>query len=102
WVQSPVEQSLPNAVIRGGAVAELHWAYAGANQDPEQRTLTLTFKNASPALELKSYWKATPGLGPIEHWMVLKNSSGEQLGIDATPSLGLKSLVLPRNHYIES
>ena len=23
WVQSPVEQSLPNAVIRGGAVAEL-------------------------------------------------------------------------------
>jgi hypothetical protein len=102
WVQSPIEQSLPGVVIRAGAVSQLQWVYSGANQDPEHRTLTLTFKNASPALELRSYWKATPGLGPIEHWMVLKNSSVERLGIGATPSLGLKSLALPGNHYVES
>jgi alpha-galactosidase len=102
WVQSPIEQPLPSAVTRAGRVSQLHWTYSGASQDPEHRTLTLTFKNASPALELRSYWKASPGFGPIEHWMVLKNSSADRLGIGATPSLGLKSLALPSNHYVES
>jgi alpha-galactosidase len=102
WVQSPIEQPLPSAVTRAGRVSQLHWTYSGASQDPEHRTLTLTFKNASPALELRSYWKASPGFGPIEHWMVLKNSSSDRLGIGATPSLGLKSLALPSNHYVES
>jgi alpha-galactosidase len=102
WVQSPIEQPLPSAVTRAGTVSPLHWRYSGANQDPEHRTLTLTFKNASPALELRSYWKASSGLGPVEHWMVLKNSSADRLSIGATPSLGLKSLALPSNHYVES
>src|SRR3984957_7998794 len=102
WVQSPIEQPLPSAVTRAGRVSQLHWTYSGASQDPEHRTLTLTFKNASPALELRSYWKASPGFGPIEHWMALKNSSADRLGIGATPSLGLKSLALPSNHYVES
>jgi alpha-galactosidase len=102
WVLSPIEQPLPSAVTRAGRVSQLHWTYSGASQDPEHRTLTLTFKNASPALELRSYWKASPGFGPIEHWMVLKNSSADRLGIGATPSLGLKSLALPSNHYVES
>ena len=102
WVKAPIEQSLPTAVGQGGAVSRLQWKYSGASQDPEGRTLTLTFKSASPALELKSYWKSSPGLGPIEHWMVLKNGSADRLSIGAQASLSLKSLALPREHYVES
>ena len=102
WVQAPIKQSLPDVVGQGGAVIHLHWIYSGATQDPQHRTLTLTFRNAAPALELKSFWKGSPGLGPIEHWMVLKNGSPERLSLGAQASLGLKSLVLPRGHYVES
>ena len=86
WVQTPIKQTLPDAVTQGGAASQLRWTYSGANQDPEHRTLTLTFKNASPALELKSYWKTSPGLGPVEHWMVLKNDSTDRLTIGAQAS----------------
>ncbi len=102
WVQAPIEQPLPKAVTQGSVVSQLHWAYAGATQDLEHRMLTLSYRNASPALELKSYWKTAPGLGPVEHWMVLKNASAERLTVGAQASLDLKSLALPRNHYVES
>ena len=102
WVQTPNEQALLASVTQGGAVRQLHWTYSGANQDPANRTLTLLFKNASPALELKSFWKASPGSGPVEHWMVFKNASADRLTIGAQASLSLKSLALPRNHYVES
>ena len=102
WVQTPIEQSLPVAVTQGGAVRQLQWVFTGANQDREHRTLTLTFKNASPALELKTFWRSSPGLGPIEHWMLLKNGSADRLTVGAQASLALKSLALPANHYVES
>ncbi len=102
WVKAPITQTLPAAVGQGTAVSRLQWKYSGASLDPERRTLALTFKNASPALELKSYWKSSPGLGPIEHWMVLKNGSADRLSIGAQASLSLKSLALPPDHYVES
>jgi hypothetical protein len=102
WVQTPNVQTLPGAVAQGGAVRQLHWTYSGATQDPAHRTLTLIFKNTSPALELRSYWKAASGLGPVEHWLVLKNASADRLTIGAQPSLAFQSLTLPRGHYVES
>jgi alpha-galactosidase len=102
WVQTPNVQTLPGSVVQGRAVRQLHWTYSGANQDPAHRTLTLIFKNISPALELRSYWKAGSGLGPLEHWLVLKNASADRLTIGAQPSLALQSLTLPRDHYVES
>jgi alpha-galactosidase len=102
WVKTPIKQFLPDVVGQGGAFTHLHWTYSGATQDPEHRTLTLTFHNAAPALELESFWKSSPGSGPIEHWVALKNDSPERLSIGAQASLGLKSLVLPRDHYVES
>src|ERR1700737_4628745 len=65
WAQTPNVQELPKSVTQGGVVSQLHWTYSGAHQDTD-RTLTLVFKNTSPALELKSHWKALSGLGPIE------------------------------------
>jgi alpha-galactosidase len=102
WVQTPSVQELPKTVAQGAAVKRLHWTYSGASQDRERRTLCLIFKNASPALELKSYWKTSPGLGPVEHWMMLKNASADRVTIGAQASLSLKSLALPAGHYVES
>jgi alpha-galactosidase len=102
WVQSPSVQEFPKSVMQGGVARELHWTYSRATFDADRRALTLVFNNASPALELKTHWKATPGLGPIEHWMVLKNNSGDRLTIGALPSLSLKSMVLPAGRYVES
>ena len=102
WVQTPSAQELPNLVTQGGAKIQLHWSYAGAFQDSDRRTLTLSFKNVSPALELESHWKAIPGLGPIEHWRVLRNQSADTVTVGAEPSLVLKDMALPAGHYVES
>lgn len=102
WVQTPNVEELPQSVLQGGAVRPLHWTYSGVDADVDHRALTLIFRNASPALELKSHWKASPGKGPIEHWMVLRNGSSERLTIGGLPSLSLKTLSLPAGHYVES
>jgi hypothetical protein len=102
WVQTPNVEELPQSVLQGGAVRPLHWTYSGVDADADHRALTLIFRNASPALELKSHWKASPGKGPIEHWMVLRNGSSERLTIGGLPSLSLKTLSLPAGHYVES
>jgi hypothetical protein len=102
WVQTPNVEELPQSVLQGGAVRPLHWTYSGVDADADHGALTLIFRNASPALELKSHWKASPGKGPIEHWMVLRNGSSERLTIGALPSLSLKTLSLPAGHYVES
>jgi alpha-galactosidase len=102
WVQTPNVEDLPKSVVQAGVVSQLHWTYSGADQDPQRGALTLMFRNSSPALELKSHWKATSGSGPVEHWMVLKNGSGDRLTIGAQSSLSLKSIALPRGHYVES
>jgi hypothetical protein len=102
WVQTPNVEELPQSVLQGGAVRPLHWTYSGVDADADHRALTLIFRNASPALELKSHWKASSGKGPIEHWMVLRNGSSERLTIGGLPSLSLKTLSLPAGHYVES
>lgn len=102
WAQVPNEQPLPNAVTQGGVVRPLQWTYSGVTHDSEHRALTVTYRNAVPAIELKSYWKASPGLGPIEHWMVLKNASSDRVTIGAQASLTLKSLAQPVGRYVES
>jgi alpha-galactosidase len=102
WVQTPNVEELPKSIIQGGVVSQLHWTYSGANRDTEHRALTLTFRNASPALELKSHWQASSGLGPVEHWLTLKNSSIDRVTVGAQSSLILKTVAMPRGHYVES
>jgi alpha-galactosidase len=102
WVQTPSIEELPRSVAQGAMVSQLHWIYSGANQDTEHRALTLLFKNASPPLELRSHWKATTGLGPVEHWMVLKNNSTGRVTIGPQSSASLTALAMPVGHYVES
>jgi hypothetical protein len=102
WVQIPNVEALPKSVTQGGLASQLHWTYSGADQDTAHRELTLIFRNASPTLELKSHWKASSGLGPVEHWMVLKNNSAGRVTIGAQSSLSLKTIALPPGHYVES
>jgi alpha-galactosidase len=102
WVQTPNVDELPASVVQSGVVTKLNWTYSGATQDEQHRLLTLSFKNSSPALELRSVWKATAGLGPVEHWMVFKNNSGDRLTVERPLSLRLTSIALPPGHYVES
>jgi alpha-galactosidase len=102
WVQTPNVQDLPTSVGQGGVAHALHWTFSGATSDADHHSLALVFKNASPALELTTHWKAAPGLGPIEHWMVLKNNSNDRVTIGAQPSLSLTSIALPAGLYVES
>jgi alpha-galactosidase len=102
WVQTPNVEELPKSVIQGGVASQLHWTYSGADRDAEHRALTLIFRNTSPALELKSHWQASSGLGPVEHWLTLKNGSVDRVTVGAQSSLSLKTLAMPRGHYVES
>src|SRR5579883_3265540 len=102
WVQTPNIQKLPESVTQDGVVRHLHWIYSGASESADHRLLTLSFRNASPALELRSYWKSAADLGPVEHWRVLKNDSGAPITLKAQPSLSLESIALPHGHYVES
>jgi alpha-galactosidase len=102
WIGAPNTEELPQSVLQGGVVRPLHWMYSGVDQDAEHRTVTLRFKNDSPALELRSYWKAAHGRGPIEHWLVLKNDTPDKITIGPQPSLSLTAIALPHGQYVES
>ena len=102
WIGAPNTEELPQSVTQGGVISPLHWMYSGVDQDREHRTLTLRFKSDSPSLELRSYWRAAPGRGPIEHWLVLKNDTADKIAIGAQPSLILSAIALPAGHYVES
>jgi hypothetical protein len=102
WVRTPNIQKLPELVTQDGAARRLHWKYSGASESADRRTLTLTFSSASPALELRSCWHSSAGLGPIEHWRVIKNESAGPITLGPEASLSLQSIALPRDRYVES
>ena len=102
WTPTANRESLPKSVTQAGAPHTLQWSYVRHEYDPSNGVLTLVFQNSKPALELKSIWKAPRGRGPIEHWQLLKNASGERLTIESQPSLSLDALALPLDQYVES
>lgn len=57
-----------------------NWTYQEARvDDSDGRLVTLRFTSTAPRLELKSYWRARPGVGPVEHWSTVENQTGVQL-----------------------
>jgi hypothetical protein len=102
WTPTPNREVLPKAVTQAGKVHTLQWSYARHEYDAADRLLTLVFQNAVPKLELKSVWKAPRGRGPIEHWQLLKNASGERVTIESQPSLKFDALAVPLDQYVES
>jgi hypothetical protein len=93
WVQTPIEQSLPAAVTQDGAVRQLRWSYAGANQDRERRTLALTFKNATPALTIGA--QSSLGLKSLALLTQSKNMTDGQKQVIRRASDIYKSWIRP-------
>lgn len=84
WTQKPSEVPLLNRVLLATTdahnvewVRHPNWSYQDAEVNtPDGYQVTLRFVSTSPKLELKSYWRARPGCGPVEHWTTVKNQTG--------------------------
>ncbi len=66
----------------------LNWRYQkGVKTEHDGTTVTITFTNANPAMELTSIWQARSGPGPVRHTMFIKNNSSVQVTIYQQVSL---------------
>ena len=80
WTPSPSEVPLLSRVLIGKAAQPVTWAYKDASVDLSGgKTVTLRFVSATPTLELKSVWRARPGVGPVEHHMTILNRAGSSV-----------------------
>ena len=79
WTPKPSEVPLLERVVVGGAPRPLTWNFREATtaSDKTGTTLTLRFTSVDPVLELKSVWRARPGVGPVEHQATIRNNSQE-------------------------
>jgi hypothetical protein len=91
WLPAPSEVPMPgrDSVKVAGKAMTPTWEYRDAS---ELRTnghlLILRFTNAEPALELKSYWQALPGCGPVEDWMTIENQTGGAVALSPAVAAG--------------
>jgi hypothetical protein len=85
WTSAPSEVPLLNRVLLGTTdaynfnwVLYPDWTYQDALVDnSDGYMVTLRFTSTKPKLELKSYWRARKGCGPVEHWMTVENKAGK-------------------------
>ena len=77
WVTAPSLVPPPDIQAgKGGPVAA--WEYWDAAEDKTNgHQLSLRFRRANPAMELKSVWRALPGPGPVENEVFIENKSGD-------------------------
>jgi hypothetical protein len=72
WISSPAAVPMPALAN----VPPLHWTFQDATDDHTAgETVTLRFTCDIPALELRSVWRAAPGPGPVENWVIVENKS---------------------------
>lgn len=87
WTPKPSEVPLLNRVLLATTDAynvdwnrNPKWVYQDAVVDTSDGYMvTLRFISSGPKLEVKSYWRARKGCGPVEHWMTVQNQSGTLL-----------------------
>ena len=87
-----------SAEVRGQSVP-LHWQFVGAQTGRNGEKL-LVWKNANPALELRSAWRAAKGPGPVEHTLTLTNLNKEPILLPLQKSLTFSSHA-PDSHTLE-
>ena len=77
WVTAPSYVPLPDIQAgKGGSAAA--WEYQDAVEDKKNgHQVSLRFRCANPAMELKSVWRALPGPGPVENAVLVENKSGD-------------------------
>src|SRR5882724_739089 len=94
WLPSGAPEPLPSAVGWQGRSTPTQWKFQGGSF--ESGTLTLSFVNADPPLELKSIWRARAGRGPLEHWLTIANNSSATVTLSQQESLVLSGMETPR------
>ncbi|MFC1462208.1 LamG-like jellyroll fold domain-containing protein [Verrucomicrobiota bacterium] len=88
WVPTPSEIPLPgrDSVRVGSAAYTPDWTYSDATEDRSNGyTVVLRFTSTKPALELKSFWRAQAGPGPVENWVTIENRS--DVNVNYTPGI---------------
>jgi len=91
WTKQASPFPLVNRAEVGGEPRELTWGFKqGVESQAEGRSVTLTFTNANPGLELTSIWQARPGPGPVRHTMFLRNQAPRSVTLYAQESLDLQ------------
>jgi hypothetical protein len=85
WTPKPSEVPLLAQVVVGNAPRPVTWSFREATTaaDTNGTTLTLRFTSAEPALELKSVWRARPGVGPVEHQPTIRNDTTGEVSFDS-------------------
>src|SRR6185312_14099025 len=95
WLPGGAAEVLLPQIGQQGTAARTDWKFLGGALDSASGELVLRFENSSPALELRSIWRARPGHGPVEHWLTIANHSGAPITIGHQDSLVLSGLTLP-------
>ena len=95
WAGDGMQYPLIRKVWIGEQPIALSWTFEGAVQDNAAGTLTLTFRNAAPAMVLRSVWRGRCGRGPIEHWMHIENASDQRITLSSQDSLSLGQIQSP-------
>jgi hypothetical protein len=78
WVPTPSEVPMPgrDSLKVASKMTTPNWTFRGAAESKTNgHLLVLRFTSTEPALELKSYWQALPGPGPVENWVTIENQS---------------------------
>ncbi len=88
WCPSPTMLPFLNEVVMGGERHTVRWSFVGdADERTDgERTLTLTFASAEPALTLRSVWWHGRG-GAVKHRIDLENRTERTVTIPAQPTL---------------
>ncbi len=95
WLASPLRESLMKTVIVDGSSKDMAWRFTGAELDARGEELRIHYRNDDPQLALDSVWRARPGRGPVEHWLILNNASGRTVTVSRQGSMDLTNLVIP-------
>ena len=95
WLPAGAPETLPPAVGWEGHSASTNWRFQGGSLDASRAQLALRFTNADPPMELRSIWRASPGRGPLEHWLTIANHSSSPITLTQQESLALTGLAVP-------
>jgi alpha-galactosidase len=93
WAREEIAVPLMPRIWVGERECATEWTYKQGAYDEKSGILTLAFENKEPRLELLSIWRARPGPGPVEHWIELRNLSGQAVTLSHQDSLSLNALV---------
>jgi len=90
WMPVSCPVPMPTVALAKGA-PPLNWEFKEATEDKASgHQLTLRFVCASPALEIKSVWRAEKGPGPVENWATVENQSEGAVTFAPVPAAAVK------------